>query len=42
MSSVEHEYVVEVNWKSDRLGVLYSPELTDKVEWQHHHNLIRA
>ena len=32
MNNVEHEYVVEVNWKNDRLGVLYSPELTDKVD----------
>jgi len=31
MNSIEHEYEVEVNWKSDRLGVLYSPELTDEV-----------
>jgi peroxiredoxin-like protein len=31
MNSIEHEYEVEVNWKNDRLGVLYSPELTDKV-----------
>src|ERR1700741_2976711 len=32
MNNIEHEYVVEVNWKNDRLGVLYSPELTDKVD----------
>jgi organic hydroperoxide reductase OsmC/OhrA len=31
MNSIEHEYKVELNWKSDRLGVLYSPELTDEV-----------
>lgn len=31
MNSIEHEYEVEVNWKNDRLGVLYSPELTDEV-----------
>ena len=31
MNNIEHEYVVEVNWKNDRLGLLYSPELTDKV-----------
>jgi len=31
MNSIEHEYEVEVNWKSDRLGVLYSPELVDEV-----------
>ena len=31
MDSIEHEYEVEVNWKNDRLGVLYSPELADEV-----------
>lgn len=31
MNNIEHEYAVEVNWKNDRLGVLYSPELADKV-----------
>lgn len=31
MNSIEHEYKVEVNWKSARLGVLNSPELTDEV-----------
>jgi peroxiredoxin-like protein len=31
MNSIEHEYEVEVIWKSERLGILNSPELADEV-----------
>lgn len=29
--SVEHSYKIELNWLSDRMGVVYSPELNEEI-----------
>jgi organic hydroperoxide reductase OsmC/OhrA len=32
MASIEHSYEVDVNWVQDRIGILYSPDLSDEVQ----------
>ena len=32
MTSIEHNYEVDVNWIQDRVGILYSPELNDEMQ----------
>ncbi len=30
--NIEHSYEVDLNWISDRVGILYSPELNDEMQ----------
>lgn len=32
MTSIEHNYEVDVNWIEDRIGILYSPDLSDEMQ----------
>ena len=32
MTGIEHSYEVDVNWIEDRIGILYSPDLSDEMQ----------